>query len=161
MLVLAITSVSKVLGAVNPVQLIMQTEVGKPLATAFTVLAVFALWVNAMILQLAAARVMWAQARDGKFPFPHLFGKLNRERVPHFGICTAGVIAFAMTLYSSLFNVIIAILAIGFCAGYAVLLMVGLRAKLRGELPERPFRLRMSTPLYVAGARHAGAIRRG
>ncbi len=51
-------------------------------ATTFEVMAVLSLFVNMMILQLTAARVMWAQARDGQAPFPRELTRLSRERIP-------------------------------------------------------------------------------
>jgi amino acid transporter len=148
MLVLGISNLSTVLGSANPVGLILRSETGQLIATLFTVMAVFALWVNAVILQLAGARVIWAQARDGRFPAAHLFGRLNRERIPYAGILLGSVIAIAVTLYSSLFVVLVALLAIGWAGAYAVLLVVGYRAKLRGQLPERPYKARMWKVLY-------------
>lgn len=147
-LVLGISSLSGVLGSGNPVGAILHSEVGEAFAAVVTVLAVFALWVNAVILQLAGARVIWAQARDGRFPAPRLFSRLNREKIPYAGIILGGVIAIATTLYSSLFAVLIALLAIMWAGAYSVLLVIGYRAKLRGELPDHPYKPRLWKILY-------------
>jgi amino acid transporter len=147
-LVLGVSSFSAVLGSGNPVGTILHSEIGETFAAVVTVLAVFALWVNAVILQLAGARVMWAQARDGRFPAARLFSRLNREKIPYAGIILGGVIAVAVTLYSSLFAVLIALLAIGWAGAYTVLLVIGYRAKLRGELPDHPYKPRMWKILY-------------
>lgn len=147
-LVLGIGNFSAVLGSANPVGAILRTQIGETFAVVVTVLAVFALWINAVILQLAGARVIWAQARDGRFPAARLFARLNREKIPYAGIILGGAIAIAVTLYSSLFAVLIALLAIGWAGAYTVLLIVGYRAKLRGRLPEHPYRPRLWKILY-------------
>jgi amino acid transporter len=147
-LLLGISNFSAVLGSGNPVGTILDSEIGKAFAAIVTVLAVFALWVNAVILQLAGARVMWAQARDGRFPAARLFARLNREKIPYAGIILGGVIAIAVTLYSSLFAVLIALLAIGWAGAYTVLLIIGYRAKRQGRLPEHPYKPRMWKILY-------------
>jgi amino acid transporter len=148
MLVLGIGNFSAVLGSANPVGAILHSEIGQTFAVVVTVLAVFALWINAVILQLAGARVIWAQARDGRFPAARLFARLNREKIPYAGIILGGAIAIAVTLYSSLFAVLIALLAIGWAGAYTVLLIVGYRAKLRGRLPEHPYSPRLWKLLY-------------
>jgi amino acid transporter len=147
-LVLGIGNFAAVLGSGNPVGTILHSEIGEAFAAIVTVLAVFALWVNAVILQLAGARVIWAQARDGRFPAARLFARLNREKIPYAGIILGGVIAIAVTLYSSLFAVLIALLAIGWAGAYTVLLIIGYRAKLQGLLPEHPYKPRMWKVLY-------------
>jgi amino acid transporter len=147
-LVLGIGNFSAALGSANPVGAILHSEIGETFAVIVTVLAVFALWINAVILQLAGARVIWAQARDGRFPAARLFARLNREKIPYAGIILGGAIAIAVTLYSSLFAVLIALLAIGWAGAYTVLLLVGYRAKLRGRLPEHPYSPRLWKTLY-------------
>jgi amino acid transporter len=65
--VLGMSSVSKTITNTDvsgPISYILRPELGSPLATIFEALAVFALFVNAVILQQAGARVIWAQARD-------------------------------------------------------------------------------------------------
>jgi amino acid transporter len=147
-LVLGIGNFAAVLGSGNPVGTILHSEIGAAFAAIVTVLAVFALWVNAVILQLAGARVIWAQARDGRFPAARLFARLNREKIPYAGIILGGAIAIAVTFYSSLFAVLIALLAIGWAGAYTVLLIIGYRAKLQGLLPEHPYKPRMWKVLY-------------
>ena len=126
----------------GPVSFILKPEIGAFLATFWEVLAVFALLVNAVILQQAGARVIWAQARDGRWPAPRLMSKLNKNRVPVAAVWVGGIIAFLSTVYSSVFTVLIAMLAVGWAAAYGVLAAVGMRARIRGELPERPYVLR-------------------
>jgi amino acid transporter len=147
-LVLGINNLPDVLGAENPVGEILRSNIAQSAATVFTVLAVFALWINAVILQLAGARVIWAQARDGHFPAPRLFARLNHEKIPYAGVILGGVIAIALTVYSSLFAVLIAMLAIAWAGAYGVLLVIGYRTRLRNKLPERPFTVRYWRILY-------------
>jgi amino acid transporter len=126
----------------GPITFVLNPVLGTFLGTFWEALAVFALFVNAIILQLGAARVFWAQARDGRFPAARLVTKLNRHRVPVAGIWIAGFIAFILTVYSSLFNVLIAMLACAWAAAYGTLAVFGLRARLSGGLPDRPYKLK-------------------
>lgn len=142
MLMLAVPSVQGTLDSESPVRYILTSVLGSPLARVFEILAVLALLVNGMVLQLAGARVLWAQARDGAFLGAGWIRKVNRERVPSRGVIVAGLVAFAVTLYSSLFNILAAMLAVSWAAAYMLALMVGLRSRMRGELPDRPYVLR-------------------
>jgi amino acid transporter len=126
----------------GPITFVLNPVLGTFLGTFWEVLAVFALFVNAIILQLGAARVFWAQARDGRFPAPRRVARLNKHRVPVEGIWIAGIISFILTVYSSLFNVLIAMLACSWAAAYGTLALFGLRVRMQGGLPERPYVLK-------------------
>jgi amino acid transporter len=77
--------------------------------------------------------------------------KLNQHRVPVLGIWIGGVIAVLSTVYSSAFNVLIAMLAVGWAGAYGVTILVGLRARLREGLPERPYKLKWWKLWYPLG----------
>jgi amino acid transporter len=126
----------------GPITFVLNPVLGHFMGTFWEVLAVFALFVNGIILQLGAARVFWAQARDGRFPAARYVTKLNKHRVPVVGIWIAGVISVLLTVYSSVFNVIIALLACSWAAAYGTLAVFGLRARMQGALPERPYELK-------------------
>jgi amino acid transporter len=118
---------------------VLGPAVGTELATTFEVLAVISLFVNMMILQLTAARVMWAQARDGQAPFPRIMTKLSKDRVPVTAVVVAAVIAVLLIVYTGLLTVLLSMTAILWAAGYAVLIAVVIYAKHRNLLPARPF----------------------
>jgi amino acid transporter len=145
MILLVMKNVSATIGNTNvsgPITFVLNPVLGHFMGTFWEVLAVFALFVNAIILQLGAARVFWAQARDGRFPAARRVTRLNKHRVPVAGIWIAGVISFLLTVYSSLFNVLIALLASAWAAAYGTLAVYGLRARMQGGLPERPYALK-------------------
>jgi amino acid transporter len=108
-------------------------------ATTFEVMAVLSLFVNMMILQLTAARVMWAQARDGQAPFPREMTRLSRERIPITAVIVAALLGVALIAYTGLLTVLLSMVAILWAAGYAVVVGVVIYAKRRGLLPARPF----------------------
>jgi amino acid transporter len=112
---------------------------GSAPAETFEILAVVSLFVNMMILQLTAARVMWAQARDGQAPFPRFMTKLSRERIPANAVIVGAVFAVLLIVYTGLLTVLLSMTAILWAAGYAVLIAVVIYAKWRHELPARPF----------------------
>jgi len=120
---------------------------GSAAAEIFEILAVVSLFVNMMILQLTAARVMWAQARDGQAPFPRAMTRLSKDRVPVTAVIVAAVIAVLLIVYTGLLTVLISMTAILWAAGYAVLVAVLIYAKWRNLLPERPFRNGRWSPL--------------
>lgn len=142
LLLLGMTTTSDALSATQPVTEIIRPILGSPVAKTFEVLAVIGLFVSGVVLQMAGARVVWAQARDGAFPLPGVFGKLNREQVPAAGVWFGGVVAFLLVLWSSLYAVLIAMTVVLWVGGYAVMIASVYRGKLRGEVPEAAFKLR-------------------
>jgi amino acid transporter len=120
---------------------------GSAAAEVFEILIVVSLFVNMMILQLTAARVMWAQARDGQMPFPRAMTKLSKDRIPITAVIVAAVIGVLLIVYTGLLTVLISMTAILWAAGYAVVVAVLIYAKRRNLLPDRPFRNGRWSPL--------------
>lgn len=142
LLLLGMSTTSHALGAAQPVTEIIRPILGTPIAKTFEVLAVLGLYVSGVVLQMAGARVIWAQARDGEFPAHKLMGKLNKEHVPAAAVWFGGIVAFLLVLWSSLYAVLIAMTVVLWVAGYGVLIAALFRGKLRGEVPEAAFKLR-------------------
>jgi amino acid transporter len=126
--------------APDVIRYVMSPVLGSATAETFEILAVVSLFVNMMILQLTAARVMFAQARDGQMPFPRFMTKLSKERIPANAVIVSALIAVVLIVYTGLLTVLISMTAILWAAGYAVLIAVLMYAKWRHKLPERPFR---------------------
>ena len=142
LLLLAMTNVKNTVGAAQPVTFILDPVLGTPIAKTFEVLAVLGLYVSAVVLQLAGARVFWAQARDGKLPAARLMSRLNKDSVPAAGVWVGGVIAFLLVLWSSLYAVLIAMTVVLWVAGYGVLITSMYVGKLRGVVPQPAFRVK-------------------
>jgi amino acid transporter len=117
------------------------TAMPSSVATTFEVMAVLSLFVNMMILQLTAARVIWAQARDGQAPFPRALTRLSRERIPITAVLLAAVLGVLLIVWTGLLTVLLSMVAILWAAGYAVVVGVVMYAKRRNLLPARPFDL--------------------
>ncbi|XTP38651.1 APC family permease (plasmid) [Mycobacterium sp. TJFP1] len=149
MLLLSVPNVQGVLDDVSPVKYILDSVLGSGLASAFEFLAVAALLVNGMVLQAAGARVFWAQARDGAFIGSKWLRRINTDGVPVNGVILSGLIAFALTIYSSLYPVLAAILAVSWAAAYGIAVLIGWRARRAGLLPARAFTLRAGNLWYV------------
>ncbi len=137
--VLSITNLNDALNSGDPIRTIMGPVLGTGLAKTFEICAVLSLFVNMMILQLTAARVMWSQARDGQMPFPRVMCKLTRDHVPITTVIVAAVIGFLFIVWTGLLTVLLSMTAILWAAGYAVLVAVLIYAKRRKMLPERPY----------------------
>jgi amino acid transporter len=139
LLLLGMTNTSDTVGATQPVTFILEPILGTPMAKTFEALAVLGLYVSAVVLQLAGARVLWAQARDGELPAAKWMGKLNKDKVPTVGVWVAGVIAFLLVLWSDLYAVLIAMTVVLWVAAYGVLITCLFVGKLRGNVPRPAF----------------------
>lgn len=139
---LLITNLHGTVTSVDPIRFVLASAVGPAPALTFEVLALLSLFVNMMILQLTAARVMFAQARDGQAPFPRALTKLTKEHVPYVAVLVSAVIAVLLIVYSGLLTVLLSMVAILWAAGYTVLVGVLIYARARGMLPRRPFDLK-------------------
>ena len=139
LLLLGMRDVQGTINATQPVTFILTPLVGFPIAKTFEVLAVYGLFVSGVVLQMAGARVFWAQARDGEFPFARQMSKLNKEQVPALGVWVGGVIGFLLVLWSSLYAVLIAMTVVLWVAGYGTLVTCLFLGKLRGGVPAPAF----------------------
>jgi amino acid transporter len=137
--VLSITDLAGTNASADTIRFVMSSTLGSGIAKVFEICAVVSLFVNMMILQLTAARVLWSQARDGQMPFPRLLLRLSKDHVPYVTVIIAAVIGFLFIVYSGLLTVLLSMTAILWAAGYAVVVAVLMYAKARGLLPHRPF----------------------
>lgn len=139
LLLLGMRDVQGTINATQPVTFILEPLLGGPIAKIFEVLAVYGLFVSGVVLQMAGARVFWAQARDGEFPFARQMSKLNKEQVPALGVWVGGVIGFVLVLWSDLYAVLIAMTVVLWVAGYGTLITCMFFGKLRGVVPAPAF----------------------
>jgi amino acid transporter len=136
---LAIHDLPGTISSSDPIRFTIAPILGGGLSRAFQVCWVLSLFVNMMILQLTAARVIWAQARDGQTPAPRLLTKLSKDHVPITAVILGAVIGFVIILYSGLLTVLLAVDALLWAAAYGVLVGVLIYGKRRSRLPHRPF----------------------
>lgn len=139
LLLLGMHDVQGTINATQPVTFILTPLLGTPIAKIFEVLAVYGLFVSGVVLQMAGARVFWAQARDGEFPFARQMSKLNKEQVPALGVWVGGVIGFLLVLWSDLYAVLIAMTVVLWVAGYGLLIACLYFGKMRGVVPAPAF----------------------
>ena len=139
LLLLGMQDVQGTVNATQPVTFILTPILGAPVAKIFEILAVYGLYVSAVVLQMAGARVIWAQARDGEFPFARVMSKLNKEQVPAAGVWLGGIIAFLLVLWSDLYAVLVAMTIVLWVAGYGLLITCMFVGKLRGVVPAPAF----------------------
>jgi amino acid transporter len=121
------------------IRTVMTPALGSAAAETFEILAVLSLFVNMMVLQLTAARVIWAQARDGQMPFPRALTRLTRDHVPVTAVLVGAALAVLLIVYTGLLTVLLSMVAILWAAAYAVVIAVVIYAKRRNLLPHRPF----------------------
>jgi amino acid transporter len=139
LLILGMRSVPNTINATQPATYILTPILGAPVAKVFEVLAVYGLFVSAVVLQMAGARVLWAQARDRQLPMARALGRLNKEKVPAVAVWTGGVIAFLLVLWSDLYAVLIAMTVVLWVAGYGLLIGCLFVGKLKGTVPRPAF----------------------
>jgi amino acid transporter len=136
---LTISNLAGTVAAPDPIRYVMSTALGSGIAEVFEIMAVLSLFVNMMIMQLTAARVLWSQARDGQMPFPRLLLRLSKDHVPYVTVILAGVIGFLTIVYTGLLTVLLSMTAILWAAAYAVVVAVLMYGKATNRLPNRPF----------------------
>lgn len=162
LLLLGMTNTADTIGAEQPVTYILDPILGGPLAKTFEVLAVLGLYVSAVVLQMAGARVIWAQARDGEFPLSRIMGKLSpKDKTPVAGVIFGGVVAFLLVLWSDLYAVLIAMTVVLWVAAYGVLITVLWIGKLRGVVPKPAFGVkgwRVLFPLAIVWSAGVSAV---
>jgi amino acid transporter len=148
LLLLGMRDVQGTVDATQPVTFILTPLLGLPIAKIFEVLAVYGLFVSGVVLQMAGARVFWAQARDGEFPFARQMSRLNKEQVPAVGVWVGGVIGFLLVLWSDLYAVLIAMTVVLWVAGYGALTTCMFIGKLRGVVPAPAFAVKAWRVLF-------------
>ena len=160
-LLLAVGRIANTLAATQPVTYILNPVTGHVLAKTFEVIAVVGLYVSAVVLQMAGARVLWAQGRDNKLPFASFFTHLNKDHVPSYGLWFTAVVAFLTTLWSSLYVVLIAMTVVLWVAGYGVLLTVMYIGRLRKTVPHGAFQApawQIAYPVAIAWSALLAAV---
>ncbi|HEY3194892.1 MAG TPA: amino acid permease [Candidatus Dormibacteraeota bacterium] len=125
--------------APEPLRYALQNVLGFVPAQVFSVLAVLSLVINMMILLLTAARVLWAQARDGQLPLARYVGMLDADRVPIVAVLVSAVISVLLMLWTTLLTILVTMVALVWAAGYTVLLAVIIARKRRAPLPAHPY----------------------
>jgi amino acid transporter len=148
---LAIKDFTAVSKSVTPLPDILRAWVGGVPATTFEVLAFVSLFVNMVILQLTAARVIWAQSREGETPAPKFLLKLNKERIPVNATLLVAVVAMLFCFWSSVLNILLSTATVLWAAGYGLLVAVIWYAKRRRTLPEHSFTPPLSNLVAAVG----------
>jgi amino acid transporter len=139
LILLAIQNVDQVMGSDTPVKLILTQSIGSTLTNGFEVLAVIALFAAMVMLQLTAARVLWAQARDGQLPAANVMKRVNSSRIPHYAVAVTLGMSIIITLWSSLLSVLAAFTAIAWAFAYGVVVIAGYIVLRRNGLPRHPW----------------------
>lgn len=105
---------------------ILKASIGDSFANIFVILGVLTLIVCIEMLQLTAARIIFAQARDGQLPLSDHLRKLNKEKVPAVATGVTFVMAMIFVLWAPLMSVLAAMTAIAWAAAYGVAVFFGM-----------------------------------
>jgi amino acid transporter len=153
LLVLAIRNLPAVMGSQEPMKLILDSSVGPTVTSVFTALAMVALFGCMIIMQLTAARILFAQARDNELPFAGWFRKLNREGVPANATIVTGVLGAAFVFWSSAYTVLAELAGLAWAVGYAAAAIAGVWALHTKRLPQSRWHCgRLTAPVFWIGA---------
>ncbi|HYM50437.1 MAG TPA: amino acid permease [Candidatus Limnocylindrales bacterium] len=152
-LLLSVPDLKGAMAAGAPIVYVVTNRLGAGVANALTVVVVISFLVNMEILELTAARIFWAQARDRQMPASSWLRKISARQTPANATIVAGILAFALCLYSSLLAVLAAVAALLFAASYGTAVAAGILARRRGTLPKHPWHYgRWSQPIAWVGA---------
>jgi amino acid transporter len=137
---LSISKLGPIQASSTPVTDIVSARLGSAFGTFLTVIVIVSFLVASQMLQLTGARIIWAQARDKKMPFPKLFSKIGSGHSPTIATIAAGILALLFCLFSSVLAVLAAMVALAFSVANVITVGAGLWAKARGRLPAHPWR---------------------
>ena len=101
-------------------------------------------------LQLTVARMFFAQARDGQFPFAHVLRRITGDGSPVNATIMVAVVALVMALWTGGVAVLAAFSALGYSFAYGWTNAVGWWAHRKGTMPKHPFHYGMfSRPIFA------------
>jgi amino acid transporter len=152
-LTLSISSLKDAAGSSTPIVWIVTDRLGSMVADVLTVIVVASFIVNMQILQLTVARMFFAQARDGQFPFAAVLRKITGEGSPVNATIMVAVVALIMCLWTGGVAVLASFSALGYSFAYGWTNAVGWWARRKGTLPKHPFHYGMfSGPIFAISA---------
>lgn len=147
---LAISDIQGTASAASPLTFILESRIGSVTAKIFEVLAITALTVNLMLLQLAGARMVWAYARDREIPSAERLSRLNKHQIPVLATVGVAAVAVLFCAWSSLLNVLIALAAVLAALPIGGLILVAMRARATGQMRSGPYTLgRWAAPVMA------------
>lgn len=149
-LTLSISSLSSAASSSTPIVWIVTDRLGSTVANMLTVVVVASFIVNMQILQLTVARMFFAQARDGQFPFAHVLRRITGDGSPVNATIMVAVVALVMALWTGGVAVLAAFSALGYSFAYGWTNAVGWWAHRKGTMPKHPFHYGMfSRPIFA------------
>ena len=137
---LSISKLGPIQASSTPVTDIVAARLGSFYGHFLTVIVIVSFLVASQMLQLTGARIIWAQARDGKMPFAKTFSKIGGGHSPTNATIFAGVLALLFCLFSSVLAVLAAMVALAFSVANVITVGAGLWAKAHGRLPAHPWK---------------------
>jgi amino acid transporter len=153
LLLLGIQNLPAVMGSSEPMKVILDSTVGTTVTGVFTVLAMAALFGCMIVMQLTAARILFAQARDNQLPVARWFRKLNREGVPANATIVTGVLGIGFVFWSSAYAILAEMAGLAWALGYAAAAIAGVWALHTKRLPNSPWNCgRFTVPVFWIGA---------
>jgi amino acid transporter len=152
-LTLSITDLGATVADSAPIVHIVTDRLGNTVASALTVVVIVSFIVNMQILQLTVARMFWAQARDGQFPFARVLRKVSGDNSPANATIFVALVALGLCLWTDAVAVLAAFSALGYAFAYGWTNAVGWWANRRGALPKHPFTFgRWTQPIFAIAA---------
>jgi amino acid transporter len=138
-LMLAIPDLAKATASPAPLTYIVTERLGTFFADALTVVVIVSFFVASQMLQLTAARIFWAQARDKQFPFAGWLHQVSHQKVPANATLLVAGLAVVFVLFSNVLAVLASMVALAFSVANFITVGSGLLAKRRGTLPKHPW----------------------
>ena len=134
---LAIRDLDAAAGAKNAFIYVLRHAVGRSLGNTLTWMVMGAIWFCGLSSVTSNSRMLFAFARDGGLPASSALASVSRFRTPAVAVWTSAVMAFVVALWAEAYSAVVALSTIALYASYALPILVGLRARLRGDWTER------------------------
>jgi amino acid transporter len=134
---LAIRDLDGAASAKNAFLHVLRRAVGRSLGDALTWMVMGAIWFCGLSSVTSNSRMLFAFARDGGLPASKSLASVSRFRTPAVAVWTSVAMAFVVALWAEAYSAVVALSTIALYASYALPILVGLRARARGEWTER------------------------
>jgi amino acid transporter len=134
---LAIRDLDAAASAKNAFIHVLRHAVGRSLGNTLTWMVMGAIWFCGLSSVTSNSRMLFAFARDDGLPMSKALASVSRFRTPAVAVWVSVAMAFVVAVWAGAYSAVVALSTIALYASYALPILVGMRARSRGEWTER------------------------